>query len=149
MNGRTLLPGLLCLALSSAAVAAEPATACVPVLEKPWVRAAPPGARMLAGYVVVRNPCAAPVVVSGVESKDFADAMIHRTVVEGGVSRMRAAGRLVVAPGAELRFEPGGLHLMLMRPLRELPEGARAGVRLLLADGRKLYAEYDLRREAP
>ena len=104
---------------------------------------------MLAGYVTVRNPCSTPVVVSGVESKDFADAMIHRTVVEGGVSRMRAAGRLAIAPGAQLRFEPGGVHLMVMRPLRELKEGKRAGIRLLLEDGRKLYAEYEIRREAP
>lgn len=146
MNGWRLLAGLGLALCSSAAIGAE---ACRPVVDRPWVRAAPPGAASLAGYLVLRNPCDAPVEVVGVESKDFGIPMIHRTVDEGGVSRMRPAGRMVLAPGEVLRFEPGGLHLMLMRPLRPLAEGDVAGVRLVLADGRRLYAEYPVRRTAP
>ena len=69
------------------------------------------------------GPADAPVTVVDVESLDFGMPMIHRTVEEGGVSRMRPAGKLEIPPGGELRFEPGGLHLMLMRPLRPLAEG--------------------------
>ncbi len=133
--------------LASAAVGAE--TACAPVIEKPWVRAAPPGAASLAGYLVLRNPCKAAVEVSGVESRDFGMPMIHRTEVVDGISRMRPAGRLVVPPGGELRFGPGGLHLMLMKPRRALAEGDQAGVRLVLADGRRVFAVFPVRREAP
>lgn len=147
MNALHCLLGLSLLASASAAVGAAPD--CAPVIESPWVRAAPPGAASLAGYLVLRNPCAAPVEVADVESKDFGMPMIHRTVVEDGVSRMRPAGKLVVAPGESLRFEPGGLHLMLMRPLRPLAEGDVAGVRLVLADGRRVFAEFPVRREAP
>ena len=146
MNALRLLVGLTLAVSASAAVGAAPA--CAPVIESPWVRAAPPGAASLAGYLVLRNPCAAPVEVSDVESKDFGMPMIHRTVVEGGVSRMRPAGRLVVAPGESLRFEPGGLHLMLMRPLKPLAEGDVARIRLVLADGRRVFAEFPVRREA-
>ncbi len=148
MNARHLFAGLLALLPASAAVAATPAD-CLPVVESPWVRSAPPGAKTLAGYLVLRNPCEAPVVVVDVESLDFGMPMIHRTVEEGGVSRMREAGRLELPPGGELRFEPGGLHLMLMRPLRPLAEGDVARVRLVLEDGRRVFAEYPVRREAP
>jgi copper(I)-binding protein len=148
MNARVLLLGLLALPSASAAVAAAPAD-CRPVVEAPWVRAAPPGAKSLAGYLVLRNPCDAAVEVVGVESLDFGMPMIHRTVEEGGVSRMREAGRMALAPGGELRFEPGGLHLMLMQPLRPLADGDVARVRLVLADGRRVFAEYPVRREAP
>lgn len=147
MNALRLWLGLSLACTASAAVGASPD--CAPVIETPWVRAAPPGAASLAGYLVLRNPCAAPVEVADVESKDFGMPMIHRTAVEDGVSRMRPAGKLVVAPGESLRFEPGGLHLMLMRPLRPLAEGDVAGVRLVLADGRRVYAEFPVRREAP
>lgn len=147
MNARVLVAGLLALLPASAAVAA--ADDCLPVVEQPWVRAAPPGAKTLAGYLVLRNPCQAPVVVVDVESLDFGMPMIHRTVEEGGVSRMREAGRLELPPGGELRFEPGGLHLMLMRPLRPLAEGDVARVRLVLEDGRRVFAEYPVRRAAP
>lgn len=146
MNAHLIFPGLLLLLSASAAVGAE---ACAPLIEKPWVRSAPPGARSLAGYLVLRNPCDAPVEVLDVESRDFGMPMIHRTVEEGGMSRMRPAGRLVLAPGESLRFEPGGLHLMLMRPLRPLAEGDVAGVRLVLADGRRVFAEFAVRRDPP
>lgn len=146
MNGWRLLAGL-CLALSSSA--AVGADACRPVIEQPWVRAAPPGAPAFVGYLVLRNPCGGAVEVVGVESRDFGTPMIHRTAEQGGVSRMRPAGPMPLAPGAVLRFEPGGLHLMLMRPLRPLAEGDAARVRLVLADGRRLYAEFPVRRTAP
>jgi copper(I)-binding protein len=146
MNAYRLFAGLLLALSASAAVGAE---ACRPLIEQPWVRAAPPGAASLAGYLVLRNPCDAPVEVVDVESKDFGMPMIHRTVEEGGMSRMRPAGKLVLAPGESLRFEPGGLHLMLMRPLRPLAEGDVAGVRLVLADGRRVYADFPVRRAPP
>ena len=136
---------LACSASAGVVAAAE----CTPVIEKPWVRAAPPGASTLAGYLVLRNPCEAAVEVSGVESRDFGMPMIHRTEVVDGVSRMRPAGKLVVAPGGELRFEPGGLHLMLMKPRRALAEGDQASVRLVLADGRRVFAVFPVQREAP
>jgi copper(I)-binding protein len=142
----------LCLGLSlwlsaSAAVGAVPD--CMPVIEKAWVRAAPPGASSLAGYLVLRNACTTAVEVVDLESRDFGMPMIHRTEQVDGVSRMRPAGRMVVAAGAALRFEPGGLHLMLMRPLRPLAEGDTVRLRLVLADGRRLYAEVPVRRSAP
>ncbi|KFN50350.1 copper chaperone PCu(A)C [Arenimonas composti] len=123
--------------------------ACAPVLEETWIRAAPPGAASLAGYGVLRNRCATAVTVTGIESLDFAMPMIHRTELVDGVSRMRDAGELRVPAGGELRFEPGGLHLMLMRPERPLAEGEVARVRLVLEDGRRVFAAFPVRRDAP
>ncbi|MBW8367605.1 MAG: copper chaperone PCu(A)C [Arenimonas sp.] len=147
MNVLRLMVGLTLACLASASVGA--AETCAPVIEKPWVRAAPPGATTLAGYLVLRNPCRAAVVVTDVESRDFDMPMIHRSDVVDGVSRMRHVGELTLAPGQSLVFEPGGLHLMLMKPRRALAEGDQAGVRLVLADGRRLFALFPVRREAP
>jgi len=147
MNASRLLLGLLLALPSSAAVGSE--TACLPVIEQAWVRAAPPGAGTLAGYLVLRNPCAGTLVVTDVESLDFGMPMIHRTEEVDGVSRMREAGKLSLAPGESLRFEPGGLHLMLMRPLRPFKEGDTARIRLVLEDGRRVFAEFPVQREAP
>jgi copper(I)-binding protein len=147
MNAPRLVSGLILFLSASAAAGAT--TPCSPVIESPWVRAAPPGASTLAGYLVLRNPCGEAVTVVDVESLDFGMPMIHRTEVVEGVSRMRHAGKLALEPGADLRFEPGGLHLMLMQPLRPLAEGDMARLRLVFADGRRLYAEFAVRRQAP
>lgn len=146
MNANHWTMGLLLGLLASASVQADD---CRPLIEGAWVRAAPPGAPSLAGYLTLRNPCRDAVQVVDVESLDFGRPMIHRTEHAGGVSRMRPAGELVIEPGAELRFEPGGLHLMLMQPRRQLREGDSARFRLVLADGRRLYVEAPVRREAP
>ena len=147
MNVSRLVLGLLFAGLASASVGAAPG--CTPVIEKPWVRAAPPGAGTLAGYLVLRNPCATAARLIGVESRDFGMPMIHRSATVDGVSRMRPAGDMMLAPGGTLSFAPGGLHLMLMKPLRTLREGDQAGIRLVLADGRRVFARFPVRRQAP
>ena len=147
MNVSRFAMGFVLACSASASVGAAPD--CAPVIEQAWVRAAPPGATTLAGYLRLSNPCEAPVVVTGVESRDFGMPMIHRSDVVDGVSRMRHVGELTLAPGDSLVFEPGGLHLMLMKPLRPLAEGDSVGVRLVLADGRRVFAQFPVRREAP
>jgi len=135
--------------LASAAVpsaAAEPA--CTPVIESAWVRAAPPGVDSLAAYLEVHNPCRDAVTVVAVESRDFAMAMIHRTETSEGMSRMRAAGTLDLAPGQSLRFVPGGMHVMLMQPGHELHEGDPVELVLVLADGRKITGTAPVRHDA-
>ena len=146
MNVTRWTTGLILLLAASAAVGAE---RCEPVIDAAWVRAAPPGAASLAGYLVLRNDCDAPVTVTGVEAADFAMPMIHRTVEEDGVSKMRHEHESVVASGAALTFAPGGLHLMLMRPKRALAEGDALRFGLVLAVGRTVFAIFPVRRYAP
>ena len=151
MNARHIGWGLGLLLAASAAVAAtstKPAD-CGLHIEQPWIRAAPPGAMMLAGYAKVSNSCATPATIVGVEGPDFGDASIHETLVENGVSRMRAAGQLTVPAHGQLLFAPGGAHLMLMEPKRMLAEGGRTALRLVLADGRKVSADFVVRRDPP
>jgi len=121
----------------------------MPVIRQSWIRSAPPGAKTLAGYLVLSNPCKSVVKIVDVESRDFGMPMIHRTVIENGISKMRDPGVLEIKPGASLKFEAGGLHLMLMQPLRTLKEGDKAGVRLVLADGRRVYSEFPVLRQVP
>ena len=147
MNVPSFILGLGLLAGASAAVANP--TACVPVAVQAWIRAAPQSATALAGYVVLRNPCGRPFVVTDVSSTDFAMGMIHQTIVDKGISRMRHAKSLPLPARGVLKFEPGGKHMMLMHPRRVLKEGDRVRLVLKLADGFKLNIDATVRREAP
>ncbi len=124
-------------------------SSCTAIIKNPWIRAAPPGVPSLAGYVTIANPCKTPITIVGVESLDFAMPMIHQSVVENGISKMRDAGKLVIGPNDQLLFQPGGLHLMLMKPRRQFQEGDKARIRFVLEDGRRFYAEYPILRTAP
>lgn len=101
-----------------------------------WVRVTP-GSDVGAVYLTVRNASASPATIIGVESP-VADAMIHESTVEGGVSRMRPQGTLIVAPGQTLKFEPGGLHVMLHGLKHPLSPGDLVPVVLRLKSGASL-----------
>lgn len=98
-------------------------------LQSVQVRAArvvmpPPGASMAAGYFELDNPGATALVLESLESTAFDSVEMHETVDDNGVSRMRPLANATIAPGATLRFEPGGMHLMLTG--MELPSDAAA-----------------------
>jgi periplasmic copper chaperone A len=75
------------------------------------------------------------VTVTGVESPIAGHAMIHETKVEGGQSKMRPHEQLVVAPGATVKLEPGGLHVMLHDLKQPLKAGQTVPLVILLAGG--------------
>jgi copper(I)-binding protein len=113
-------------------------------VEDAWIRAAPPGATMLAGYATLANSGDAPLTVLTVQSEAFRSASIHRTVVRDGVSRMRELHDLELAPGQTVRFEPGGYHIMLMDPRQPIEVGAKVGIVFLLADGTRVQTVFDV-----
>jgi periplasmic copper chaperone A len=104
------------------------------VVENAWVRATP-GADIAAAYLTLRNVSATTVTVTGVESPIAGHAMIHETKVEGGLSKMRPHEQLVIAPGATVKLEPGGLHVMLHDLKQPLTVGQTVPLVILLAGG--------------
>ena len=90
-----------------------------------WIAEAPPGAQVMAGYLRLDNRSGEPLRCAGVSGTDFGAAEIHRTVIEDGRSRMLRGQQIEIPAGSSAELAPGGLHLMLFRPQRELPAGAR------------------------
>jgi copper(I)-binding protein len=109
-----------------------------------WIRAAPPGATMMAGYATLKNGGDAPLTVLTVQSDAFRLTSLHETVVDRGVSKMREVHRLVLEPGGEIRLAPGGKHLMLMQPRHAIEVGEKVQVLFLLADGTRLETYFDV-----
>ena len=145
---------LACATVSMSATArAVPDMALAPPkgvhVESAWVRAAPPGAMMLAGYITLRNDGNTQVVFKSVQSDAFGMVELHRTTIVNGVSTMRPAGEQTIPAGGALRIEPGGLHLMLMQERRELKVGDKVRFRLHFADGTALDVVASVSTEAP
>ncbi|HUL46518.1 MAG TPA: copper chaperone PCu(A)C [Steroidobacteraceae bacterium] len=99
-----------------------------------WVRAVP-GAAVAAAYMRLHNGGTQPVRVIGVRSALAGHAMIHETRLENGVSTMRPHEPLVIAPGASVVLEPGGLHVMLHDLAHPLAVDEQVPLELLLEGG--------------
>lgn len=114
------------------ALAALPGHACDLQIDQAWVRSAPPGAAVLAGYAVLRNTGKQALTVSSLSSPQFASVEIHESLEQDGVAKMRRIERLEVPAGGAVHLEPSGKHLMLMGPKAEIDAASK--VELIVAD---------------
>lgn len=127
---------------------AQAAAAAVRV-DHAWVRAAPPGMDMAAGYMVVHNLGRTPLRLVAASSEAWAVVELHRSEVADGVSRMRRAGAQVIAAGAALDIAAGGLHWMLMQPRRAVRPGDVVRFTLQFAGGQQIQVQVPVRTSAP
>ena len=93
-----------------------------------WIREAPPGAGMTAGYAQLLNRGSATLRIDGATSGFFGDASLHRTTLVNGSYVMEPVPVLEIPAGASVLLAPNGLHLMLMQPSRPLRAGERVPV---------------------
>ena len=109
-----------------------------------WIRAAPPGTEMMAGYATLNNSGDERVTVLTVQSDTFREASIHETIVSHEVTKMREVQRLDLEPGATVEMRPGGKHLMLSGPRHAIAAGDKVGMIFLLADGTRVQTYFDV-----
>ena len=124
------------LLLITALAAVSPAWACEGITAKDaWLREAPPGATVMAGYVTLVNNSDTPRTLREIRSKDFGAIEFHRTVTENGESRMQMLDNVALPARQSTSLQPGGMHLMMFRVARPLKAGD--SVKLNLYCGRK------------
>ena len=116
-------------------------------VEDCWIRSMP-AQLPSGGYFMVHNAGKQPVTLTGVESPAYGATMLHQTVTRDGMSRMEHTDQVVVAPGGELAFKPGGYHMMLEQPTRELEPGQSVDVTFLFGTAGRLTANCELRTAA-
>ena len=101
----------------------------------PWVREAPPSARVLAAYMSIKNTGGSSITIVGMSSTEFESAELHRTVIHEGVASMQHIKHLEVPANGSIKLEPGGLHLMLFNPHHALSAGDSVTLTIHLGNG--------------
>lgn len=139
------MKNLLRLVLAAAMLLSSAAFAAELMVKDRWIREAPPTAAALAGYMVIHNGGETDRVLVGAESPLFANVMLHRTVMEGGMAKMIHQPSITIAAGKSLTFEPNGYHLMLMKPKKQLKAGDKVEITLKFKDGSTLPLSYEVR----
>lgn len=109
-----------------------------------WIRLLP-GDLPAAGYFVLDNDSDRAATLVGASAPSFERVEVHQSVERQGVQTMIHMDAVGIRPHETLRFEPGGYHLMLMRPRRALAVGDVEPVTLRLADGTELTIDFAVR----
>lgn len=140
MKTRLLFAGLL-LQIAAASTAADGNLA----LRDAWIRAAPPSAPVMAGYMTIENRTRERKTLVGATSPAFNDITIHRTGEVHGVAQMIHTPRIDIVPHGELVFQPGGYHLMLAQAKRPLRAGDEVSIEFAFADGTRASTTFVVR----
>ena len=109
-----------------------------------WARATPPGAKIAAGYLVLRNAGAADHLVS-VSSPVAERVETHVTVTEGGIARMREVKGYDVPANGALELKAGGSHLMFVNIKAPFKEGTRIPATLRFQRAGEIKVEFTVR----
>jgi len=117
-----LVGALLALAVGAQARAQTPDTKSI-VVDHPWARATPAGAKTGATYVTLINNGGFADRLLGAATPVADQVQFHSVSEEGGVSRMREVHGVKIAPGAKVAFSPGGMHIMMVGLKQPLKEG--------------------------
>ena len=104
------------------------------VIHDPWIREAPPRARVCAAYMVFENTGTKMVKLLEVTSPDFGSVEIHKSFMRQGKMHMMALDSLAVAAGEQVVLQPGGFHLMLFDPNKPMVVGTPCTLRFRFAD---------------
>ncbi len=125
------LPVLLLLFLAACSADSQPALVASNVTTTQSL----PGMAMSAGYLTLTNNSAETITITRVSSPNYGSVEMHETVITDGVARMRPLEKLDVLPGASTTLEPGGKHLMLMRPVISAEDKLPDSISLDFYDG--------------
>ncbi|MBD2746102.1 copper chaperone PCu(A)C [Microvirga sp. BT688] len=147
MTKRSLVALLSTLAIGGmpAAMAQAPETyrAGGIVVEAPWSRATPGGAKVGSGYMRIMNTGSEPDRLVGGSTVVAERFEVHRSTVVEGVARMEpVTGGLEIGPGQTVELKPGALHAMLVNLRQGLNPGDTVKGMLIFEKAGVLKIEY-------
>ena len=135
-QGGTIARALSTLAFAGAMGASALAHAQVKV-DNPWVRGAVPGQLSTGAFLDLTSKSDAKLVK--VESPVAAVVEIHASETKNNLMTMRAVPSVDLPAGKQVRFAPGGFHIMLMDLKQPVKNGESVPLRLTVegADGKR------------
>jgi copper(I)-binding protein len=85
--------------------------------------------------MTIENPGDTVRRITGISSPDFKEVQMHSSTLEKGVSHMQQLDQLVIEAGSAVELKPGGIHLMLLDPVRDYEPGEIILLDIREADG--------------
>jgi copper(I)-binding protein len=97
-----------------------------------WVRPAAEG-KVSAAYFSIENHGSEADKLTGAESPVAGMSMLHETIDDNGVMKMRHSAGIEIPAGGAAELKPGGSHVMLMGLKQALVEGQTIPLTLTFA----------------
>ena len=136
---------LCAIALSYLMIGLAPSRAADGVtVEKPWMRFIIK-ARPAGGFFTLHNETGKEIELVGASSSACGMVMLHQTKAVNGIEKMLSVKSVAVPAHGTVRFQPGGYHLMCMKPKDAMVVGHDVPVTLKFADGNAITARFPVK----
>jgi len=113
------------------------------IIESPWIRATPAGARVAGGYVKITNNGQTSDRLIGGSLPVAAEVQVHEMSMHNGIMSMRMLqDGLEIDPGKSVELKPGGYHLMFTGLREGLKEKETVKGTLLFEKAGQVEVEY-------
>lgn len=112
-----------------------------------WVRAAPPTAKVQAGFFNLMNHNKEAINLVAVEAQGFGYGELHLSSMRDGMMVMEKQEKITINGNSTLTFKPGSYHIMLLQPEKIVAPGELVNVTFTLANGEKFSAKMPVKRD--
>jgi periplasmic copper chaperone A len=115
-------------------------------VQEPWVRQAVGGqGSVSAAYMIIANNTDRPDVLLRANA-DIAEAVeLHAMEMDGAVMRMGPVPQVELPARSQVRFEPSGLHIMLIGLKGDLTAGSTVSVTLTFQEAGSIQIQAPVR----
>jgi len=115
------------------------------LIDHPWSRATPGGAKVAGGFMTIRNNGKDVDRLVGGTFDASGIVEIHEMKMDGGVMKMRALEKgLEIKPGQAVELKPGSYHIMFIELKRPLKEGESVKGELVFEKAGRVPVEYKI-----
>ena len=119
------------------------------LVQQPWARELPPVARTGAVYLGLHNTGDTPDRLVSAVSAVAERVEIHTHEHHGGMMHMRQIDAVDLPAGTQVRFAPGGLHLMLIGLQQPLIAGHSFALTLRFEHAGSVQVQVEVRKDEP
>lgn len=107
-------------------------------IEKAWIKAVPPTAKMSAAFGLLKNDSNKKVKLLKVSGDIAKDIEIHTHTEENGMMKMRRVAGVVIPAGGQVELKPMSYHVMLIGMRKSLKLGEQVPLTFEFDNGEKL-----------
>lgn len=104
-------------------------------IKNAWIRATDAKAKANAGYLTFVNDSGQALTVERIDCAAFDKVEMHEMSMVDGMMKMSELEALIVPAGGQVKFSPGGKHLMLIGPRKHQRSGDSVKLVLNFANG--------------
>ncbi len=101
----------------------------------PFVREVPPTAMAAAAFMTLKNNGQQDIYLTKADSPAAKNVQLHTHIHDHGVMKMRQVPNIKVPANGEVHLQPGGYHIMLIKPVKPVKQGEKVKVTLTFNDG--------------